>query len=205
MLFFLVYGSVYIRTYIHTYIHTCVYCTCTCVECYYRKSENFRVQKFPCKKFSSKKIFGCERLSEIKNTDNFWTGNFRVLNFRIFGGIRKYFYTENFQIYGSLFCLWLHAYIHTYIHTCTYIHTYIHTYMYIHTYIHTCTYIHTYMYMCRMLLRHFNEMVVKSKSRPQRCCDNCQRRWASLTLQNLLCTCTVQYNTVHSPCCFPGP
>ena len=30
----------------------------------YRKSENFRIQKFLCKKFSSKKIFGCERLSE---------------------------------------------------------------------------------------------------------------------------------------------
>ena len=30
----------------------------------YRKFENFRVQKFSYKKFSSKKIFGCERLSE---------------------------------------------------------------------------------------------------------------------------------------------
>ena len=30
----------------------------------YRKSGNFRVQKFSCKKFSSKKIFGCERLPE---------------------------------------------------------------------------------------------------------------------------------------------
>ena len=27
--------------------------------------------------------------------------NFRVFNFRILWGIRKYFYTENFQIYGS--------------------------------------------------------------------------------------------------------
>ena len=66
----------------------------------YRKSENFRVQKISCKKFSSKKISGCERLSEIKNTANFWTGNFRVFNFRIFGGVRKYPYTENFRIYG---------------------------------------------------------------------------------------------------------
>ena len=37
----------------------------------YRKSEKFCIQKFSCKKFLSKKIFGCERLSKITNTDNF--------------------------------------------------------------------------------------------------------------------------------------
>ena len=35
------------------------------------------------------------------NMDNLWTWNFRVFKFRIFGGIRKYFYTENFRIYGT--------------------------------------------------------------------------------------------------------
>ena len=43
------------------------------------------------------------RTSVLKlNTDNFWTGNFRVLNFLIFGGIQKYFYTENYRIYGTM-------------------------------------------------------------------------------------------------------
>ena len=60
-------------------------------------SKNFRVKKFPVKKFSDASI-----CLKIKNTDNFWTGSFCVFNFRVFGGVWKYFYTENFQIYGSL-------------------------------------------------------------------------------------------------------
>ena len=42
--------------------------------CSYRKSENFRVQKFLCKKFLSKKFSNASVCPKIKNTNNFWTG-----------------------------------------------------------------------------------------------------------------------------------
>ena len=59
-------------------------------------SKSFRVRNFRVKEFSDTSV--CPK----SKTLIFQTGNFRVFNFWIFGGIRKYFCTENFRIYGRL-------------------------------------------------------------------------------------------------------
>ena len=55
---------------------------CLKLKVIYCKSENFHVQKFSCKKFLSKIIFGCERLSEIKTPI---ISKQRIFVFLIFG------------------------------------------------------------------------------------------------------------------------
>ena len=74
-------------------------CLYPCFEKYhtllnYRRSGNFRVQKLSYDKFSCKNIFVGTTPYRIS------VNNFRKINFRSRHRLRKYFYNENFQIYG---------------------------------------------------------------------------------------------------------
>ena len=60
----------------------------------YRRSGNFRVKKLSYDKFSCKKNFVETTPSLIVHV------NFRKINFRSRHRLQKYFYNENFQIYG---------------------------------------------------------------------------------------------------------
>ena len=64
----------------------------------YRRSGNFRVKKLSYDKFSCKKISQERPLTALALIVH---ANFCKINFRSCHRLRKYFYNENFQIYGT--------------------------------------------------------------------------------------------------------